>query len=74
MTNDDIETMRILFGAQIGELCNQGRWNDAEGMEGIRDRLIQALESQSPCDLCKYNPPSSMDGKPCSVCPAEGRE
>lgn len=25
---------------------------------------------QTPCDLCKYNPPSSCDGKPCSVCPA----
>lgn len=27
----------------------------------------------TPCDVCIYNPPSSMDGKPCSVCPAEGR-
>ena len=45
-TKDDIETMRILFGAQIGELCNQERWNDAKEMECIRDRLIQALESQ----------------------------
>lgn len=26
----------------------------------------------SPCDLCRHNPPSSMDGKPCSLCPAEG--
>lgn len=24
----------------------------------------------SPCDLCMYNPPSSMGGKPCSICPA----
>ena len=27
-----------------------------------------------PCDLCRYNPPSSADGKPCSMCVAEGRE
>jgi hypothetical protein len=27
----------------------------------------------TPCDVCRYNPPSSTDGKPCSVCPAEGR-
>lgn len=47
MKNDDIETLRILFGATIGELCNQERWNDAKEMEGIKDRLIQALESQS---------------------------
>lgn len=25
---------------------------------------------QTPCELCMYNPPSSRDGKPCSVCPA----
>lgn len=24
----------------------------------------------SPCDLCMYNPPSSIDGKPCCMCPA----
>lgn len=27
----------------------------------------------SPCDACKYAPPSSCDGKPCTMCPAEGR-
>ena len=34
-------------------------------------RAIKALEASSPCDLCVNNPPSSMDGKPCSCCPAE---
>lgn len=52
MKNDDIETLRILFGATIGELCNQERWNDAKEMEGIKDRLIQALENQdSDCKI-----------------------
>lgn len=23
-----------------------------------------------PCTFCAYNPPSSGDGKPCTVCPA----
>lgn len=27
-------------------------------------------EPKTPCDLCAYNPPSSGDGKPCSMCPA----
>ena len=27
----------------------------------------------SPCDICRHYPPSSADGKPCSMCPAEGR-
>ena len=25
----------------------------------------------SPCDLCDFNPPSSFDGKPCTICPAQ---
>lgn len=29
---------------------------------------------QSPCDLCRYNPPSSRDSKPCTMCPAERSE
>lgn len=28
----------------------------------------------TPCDLCRYNPPSSSDGKPCSMCPASARD
>lgn len=37
---------------------------------------ILALEQEpkSPCDLCRFNPPSSADGKPCTMCPAEGSE
>ena len=43
---------------------------------GIIKRLLDkrstldAFNKRSPCDLCKHYPPSSMDGKPCSVCPA----
>ena len=38
-------------------------------------KAIKALPSAqpTPCDVCRYNPPSSMDGKPCGVCPAERR-
>lgn len=28
----------------------------------------------SPCDVCAYNPPSSGDGKPCSMCQASRKE
>ena len=27
----------------------------------------------TPCDVCRYSPPSSGDGKPCTMCPAEGK-
>lgn len=28
---------------------------------------------EMPCDLCVYSPPSSCDGKPCTMCPAMSR-
>lgn len=34
--------------------------------------LAQAdREGISPCTFCRFNPPSSGDGKPCCMCPAE---
>ena len=33
--------------------------------------LVKA-RNEGPCGLCRYNPPSSCDGKPCTICPAEG--
>lgn len=30
--------------------------------------------SLSICDFCMYAPPSSFDGKPCTMCPAQLRE
>lgn len=35
--------------------------------------ITQPNEPTYPCDLCVYNPPSSLDGKPCTFCPATGR-
>lgn len=34
----------------------------------------QPTVSLTPCDLCTYNPPSSCDGKPCTMCPACAKE
>ena len=28
----------------------------------------------SPCTVCRYNPPSSGDGKPCCLCPADAAD
>lgn len=39
-----------------------------ELLEEIRQRPREA----NPCDLCAYNPPSSLGGKPCFACPASG--
>ena len=40
------------------------------GVKEALDKATEALGHTSPCDLCQYNPPSSGDGKPCSMCPA----
>lgn len=42
--------------------------------EALKTVLQSAMRKQSPCDCCKYGPPSSADGKPCGVCPAEPPE
>ena len=42
-------------------------WNE-KTCKQIRDALEQ--EQKTPCDVCIYNPPSSCDGKPCTMCPA----
>ena len=40
--------------------------------ERLRAELAQAdREGISPCTFCVFNPPSSGDGKPCCMCPAE---
>jgi len=36
--------------------------------------ILELLEQTSPCDLCMYDPPSSGDGKPCTMCPASPKE
>ena len=33
---------------------------------------LPTIEAE-PCTFCAYNPPSSCDGKPCTICPAHKR-
>lgn len=35
--------------------------------------LVKARD-EGPCGLCRYKPPSSCDGKPCTMCPAEAAQ
>ena len=53
------------------------------GHTGGADVMRQLIEAQptltppneplTPCDVCRFSPPSSRDGKPCCMCPAERR-
>ena len=45
----------------------------SEYADAIR-MAIKALENKTPCDLCIYHPPGSGDGKPCTMCPAVGKD
>ena len=64
MTREELRE-RLLNIKQIGSLSDKDR-------EAL-NISIKALEQEpiSPCDVCRYNPPSSGDGKPCTMCPAE---
>ena len=46
-------------------------WYKADDIYHVLDTLPSAQPELSPCDVCRYYPPSSMDGKPCTICPAE---
>jgi hypothetical protein len=40
-------------------------------LKRIRELVQADREGISPCTFCRFNPPSSGDGKPCCMCPAE---
>ena len=57
-----------------------GWYEQNRDTENIEDLIIlitymgsvqPSRKGQSVCDLCRFNPPSSTDGKPCTMCPAE---
>ena len=59
-----------------------GKWyarcNKCNAYSAPYDTEEQAAEAWNrragePCDLCRHAPPSSGDGKPCTMCPAVGR-
>ena len=60
--------------------CEIGGFSECGGMDNIIDRLAAIedilgddydLDRLTPCTFCQFNPPSSSDGKPCCMCPAE---
>ena len=53
-------------------------WRPIPGLEPPgKDNNVPTKEQNeplTPCDVCMYNPPSSMGGKPCYICPASPPE
>lgn len=54
-----------------------GHGLDKKDCADIAEQLYhESYRKQSdltPCDVCRFNPPSSTDGKPCLVCPAQAK-
>ena len=78
---------RMIDVSRFGEILEQWKKdcledNDIQGADIISDVILQLDDMPTltqpndptyPCDLCVYNPPSSLDGKPCTFCPATSR-
>ena len=64
---DDIDEWIDIYG--------ENKCVDAQDILKQVKRSIKKLPATepTPCDVCRYNPPSSTDGNPCTICPAERR-
>lgn len=47
------------------------QYRDLGPIDRLRELAQADKEGISPCTFCRFNPPSSGDGKPCCMCPAE---
>lgn len=61
LTDDDFEAIRIHLNAFKEDLCNQGRWKEAEDYERLIDRFMSFASAQPDwnemiviCDCCGH--------------------
>ena len=67
----DVTDLMAAHGTAIGELAEYRKLGP---ITRLREEAEAALKKRTPCDLCAYSPPSSLDGKPCTLCPATEKE
>ncbi len=53
----------------IGRIQNQGT-GKKKSFDFIKKFVEKLPSAGTPCDLCRFSPPGSGDGKPCTMCPA----
>lgn len=75
--NDDLISRQAAIDAickdcYFYDVCYEADNERCKDIAKLRD-FPPAQSAQTPCDLCAYNPPSSGDGKPCSMCPASAK-
>lgn len=56
------------FGTRPGE--SDRVYQERKELAEIALSALRQQEHRCPCDLCNFGPPSSMRGKPCTMCPA----
>lgn len=61
-----IDAQKLKDAMNIKDDTN-GRFDIMTALQCVDDAPTADL---TPCDVCKYNPPSSGDEKPCLLCPA----
>lgn len=72
---DELLGIERLLDTDVIRKSKTASWLLDQVLHDIQAMPTLALpnEPACPCDLCMYNPPSSLDGKPCTYCPATGR-
>ena len=65
---------QYLHNKSMGNSQAARAWQGAMQLLYDMPALTPPNEPLTPCDVCMYNPPSSMDGKPCCICPASPPE
>lgn len=60
--------------AEYAQIMADGK-PDVQEFYNLAEGALRAQQEHTcPCDLCNFGPPSSMRGKPCTMCPAVPRQ
>lgn len=73
MNNSEIIAGLCELGSKARKRFREGGDNEQFRREyAVLAAAAERLETlRTPCNLCRYDPPSSCDGKPCTICPAD---
>lgn len=76
---EDVTDMMAAHGTAIGALAEYRKLGPINRFRELAQadregRVVVLDERKAPCDLCVYNPPSSLDGKPCTMRPAAAKD
>ena len=65
---------RMVYAEDVLELIDRGKAYMTDVGRIHAKNAVNEAPTRTICNLCKYFPPSSLDGKPCTMCVAEEAE